>query len=103
MNTVSAKEIRRCPPGVLVHVIFPAASHRRIVRVHTPIIDAAMPILTYDAMMVDVDECRHLNPNIIHFVSTFVQIRSNCLATLCEYLEQIDQLHYVEPVHFRVF
>jgi hypothetical protein len=25
-----------------MHVIFPAASHRRIVRVHTPIIDAAM-------------------------------------------------------------
>jgi hypothetical protein len=50
-----ANDIRRCPPSVLVHVIVPAASHRRIVRVHTPIIDAAMPILTHDVMMPDID------------------------------------------------
>jgi hypothetical protein len=52
---MTANDIRRCPPAVLVQVIFPAASHRRIVRVHTPIIDAAMPILTHDVMMVYVD------------------------------------------------
>jgi hypothetical protein len=50
-----ANDIRRCPPSVLVHVIVPAASHRRIVRVHTPIIDAATPILTHDVMMPDID------------------------------------------------
>jgi hypothetical protein len=46
-----ANDIRRCPPNVLVHEIFSAASHRRMVRVHAPSIDAAMPILTEVAMM----------------------------------------------------
>ncbi|MEX2684252.1 MAG: hypothetical protein Q6373_021960 [Candidatus Sigynarchaeota archaeon] len=36
---------------VLVHVIFPVASLRRIIRVHATIIDGAMPNFTHDAMM----------------------------------------------------
>ncbi|MEX2756963.1 MAG: hypothetical protein Q6365_016395 [Candidatus Sigynarchaeota archaeon] len=52
---MTINDIRRCPSGVLVHVIFPAASHRRIVRVHTPIIGAAMPPLAHDVMMLDAD------------------------------------------------
>jgi hypothetical protein len=74
-------DIRRCPPGVLVHLIFPTASHRRIVRVHTPIIDAATPILTHDVMMSWLEYLRHLNRNIIHDVSNFVHQKQNCLAT----------------------
>lgn len=68
-----ANDIRRCPPGVLVHVIFPAASHRRIVRVHTPMIDAAMPILKHDVMMSCTIQDQPINRDIIHAMSNFVQ------------------------------
>jgi len=76
-----ANDIRRCPPIVLVHWIFPAASHRRMVRVHTPIIEAAIPIRTRDVMIPCSIQYRHLNPDIIHAVSNFVYDERNCLAT----------------------
>nr|MDO8087146.1 hypothetical protein [Candidatus Sigynarchaeum springense] len=69
---MTINDIRRCPPGVLVHVIFPAASHRRIALVHTPIIDAAMPTLTHDVMMPCIIQSRPINQDIIHAVSNFV-------------------------------
>nr|MDO8083692.1 hypothetical protein [Candidatus Sigynarchaeum springense]MDO8118464.1 hypothetical protein [Candidatus Sigynarchaeota archaeon] len=48
------------------------ASHRRIVIVHTPSIDAAMPILTHDAMMPSIIQSRPITQDIIHAVSNFV-------------------------------
>ncbi|HME50600.1 MAG TPA: hypothetical protein VKM55_00145 [Candidatus Lokiarchaeia archaeon] len=77
-----ANDILRSPPGVLVHVIVPAASHRRIVWVHTPVIDAAMPILTHDVMMPCTIQDRPINRDIIHAMSNIAQLNSNCLVTL---------------------
>ncbi len=54
-----------------VQAIFPA-SHRRIVRVQTPKIEAAIPILTHDDMMTVFTQSRPKHHDIIHDVSTFV-------------------------------
>jgi hypothetical protein len=66
---------------VLVHEIFPAASHRRMVRLHTPKIEAAIPILTQDVMMPYPVKYQPLNHHIIYTVSNFVQEKDNCSAT----------------------
>ena len=76
-----ASDMRRCPPGVRVHAIFPAASHRRMVRVHTPNMDAAMPILTHVSMIPCIIHGSFLSHDIIQIVFNLVQENVNCQAT----------------------
>ena len=82
-----AKDNCRCPPLILVHEIFLAASHRRMVRLHMPNIEAAIPILTHDVIIPYPVKYHPLNHDIIHAVSNFVQEKVNCLATL---IHQVD-------------
>ena len=92
---MAANAIRRCPPSVRVHVMLPAASHRRMVRVHTPSMDAAIPILTDVVMIPCFIQPVPLNRYIIRAMSNFFQIKNNCLTTPFFYIPDSRVCHLI--------
>jgi hypothetical protein len=79
---MAANAIRRCPLSVRVQAMLPAASYRRMVLVHRPNMDAAMPILTDVVIIPCFIQTAPLNRDIIRTMSNFVQVKMNCLITL---------------------